>query len=535
MRSRKAIVASSFALALALVVPAASASSSKATSGKPIAKLSIAITTSGADSVDPAYGGSALDMETTTPLLTYTPRIHARIGRIVPGLATAVPQPTNHGKTYVFHLKPGIKYSNGKAILASDFRHAIERLYLANDYPTGKFSLVVGAAAFAKARKGHIAGIIPNNAARTITFKLTAPMPTFNALMAQYFTAPEPGNTAAAQNDHLPSTGPMMATQFTASQGYTLVKNPYYQPNAALPASNVTKVVATVVSDPNVALAQTLSGTYDYDDENVPVDQLATVLSKNRSQLVAVPLAETNMFSLNVTKPPFDKLQVRQAVNYAIDRAAMAKLAGGLQLPTENILPPTESSYVKITSYPYDLAKAKSLVQAAGAGGAKVTVLASSDPTSQPQAVYLVNQLNAIGLDAKVNVVPSNTFFGVPSVPSTDPESSWYPWNELIPDASDWIGQLFDGRLINDQHNEDWSMFNVPSINTAISAAEVLPLGKARDAAWAALDKKLVVDYAAVVPYGNPVQIAVFSSRINARCYTQFVSGAVLLSNLCAK
>jgi hypothetical protein len=63
----------------------------------------------------------------------------------------------------------------------------------------------------------------------------------------------------------------------------------------------------------------------------------------------------------------------------------------------------------------------------------------------------------------------------------------------------------------------------------------VLPLGKARDAAWAALDRKIVVNYAAVVPYGNPVQIAVFSPRMNTHCYTQFVSGAILLTNLCAK
>ena len=147
----------------------------------------------------------------------------------------------------------------------------------------------------------------------------------------------------------------------------------------------------------------------------------------------------------------------------------------------------------------------------------------------------MTGQLKAIGLDAQVKVVPPNTFFGIPSVPSTDPEIAWYPWNELIPDASDWIGQLFDGRLINPSHNNDWSMFNVPSINTAISAAEALPLGKSRDAAWAALDKNIVVNYAAVVPYGNPVQVYSFSSRINTKCFTQFVGGQALLSNLCLK
>jgi peptide/nickel transport system substrate-binding protein len=544
MRSRRIILASSSTLALALLAgcasspaPASSAASSpaRAASGKPISKLSIAVSSSAVDSDDPAYGGSSLVMETTMPLLTYTPRINGKAGTVAPGLATAVPVPTNGGKTYEFHLKPGIKYSNGQPVLASDFKYAVERLYLANDYPTGKFSLVAGAAAFAASHKGGITGIVPDNTARTITFNLTAPMPTFNDVMAQYFTAPVPSTTPSTQDDNIPSTGPMVVTSFTAGQSYTLVKNPYFMPTPALPASNVGTIVATVVSDPNVALTQTLDGTYDYDDENVPTDQLSAVLSKDASQTVSVALAETNMFSLNTSKKPFDDVRVRQAVNYAIDRTAMAKLSGGLQLPTENILPPGETSYKKITAYPYDLARAKSLVQAANATGDKVTILASGDPTSEPYAVYLANQLKAIGLDASINVVPSSTFFNVPSVPSTDPEISWYPWNELIPDASDWIGQLFDGRLINNQHNEDWSMFNDPAINSQISAAEALPLGSARDAAWAALDQELIVKQAAVAPYGNPVQIAVFAPRISTACYSEFIGSQALLSNFCLK
>ena len=64
--------------------------------------------------------------------------------------------------------------------------------------------------------------------------------------------------------------------------------------------------------------------------------------------------------------PPFDKLAVRQAVNYAIDRNALVRLYGGLATPTENILPPTYPQYKKTRMYPHDLAKAKQLDQAVG-------------------------------------------------------------------------------------------------------------------------------------------------------------------------
>ena len=565
MRSRKALAISSVVLALALAAgctsskpsnsessspstalstapstapstsPGTSTNSSPVATGKPISKLTIAVNSNEAASDDPAYSGSSVVLETTMPLLSFAPRINGKIGALMPGLATEVPTPTNGGKTYEYHLKPGSKYSNGQPVLASDFKYAIKRLFLANYYPIGKFSLLQGAEAFGKSRKGDITGIVTDDAARTITFNLTARMPTFNDLMGLYFTAPVPANTPVAQDDHIPSTGPMMVAKFTAGQGYTLTKNPHYVPTSSLPASNVDTIVATVVSNPNVALAQTLNGTFDYDDQNVPADQLSSVLSKNASQTAAVALTSTNMFSLNASKKPFNDVRVRQAVNYAIDRSAMAKLSGGLQLPTENILPPGESSYVKISAYPYDLTKAKSLVQQAGAGGDKVTVLAAGDPTSQPFAVYLVGQLKAIGLDASVRVVPTTTFFGVPSVPANDPEISWFPWNELIPDASDWIGQILDGRLINQSHNNDWSMFNDPTINQRISAAEALPLGSARDAAWASLDQDLVTKHAAVVPYANPINVATFSSRMNTDCYTQFVGQEALLSNFCLK
>lgn len=504
-----------------------------AAAGKPISTLTVALASG--DSPDPAYGGASLTMETTEALLAYTPRVNGRVGVVKPGLANAVPVPTDGGKTYVFHLAKGIRYSNGAPIKASDFKYAIERLYLANHYSIGKFSLITGAAAFGKARKGDIPGIVADNAAGTITFQLTAPMPTFVELMAQYFTAPVPSSTPVAETDNIPSSGPMEVKAFSAGQSYTLVKNPYFIPTAALQASNVDTIVATVVSDPGVALAKTVSGTYDYDDESIPTDQLASVLSADASQTRAVVLAETNMFSLNTSRKPFNDVRVRRAVNYAIDRQAMAKLSGGLELPTENVLPPGETSYQKITPYPYDLAKAKALVAAAGDIGATVTIDASGETDSEPYVVYLANQLKLIGLVPSIKVIPSSTFYGVPSIPSTDPNISWYPWNELIPDASDWIGQLFDGTLINPAHNEDWSMFNDPAVNKEITTAESLPVGSARDQAWAALDRKIVAEQAAVVPYANPIKIAVLAPRIDPGCFTQFVGGQALLSNFCLK
>src|SRR5207249_579446 len=88
------------------------------------------------------------------------------------------------------------------------------------------------------------------------------------------------------------------------------------------------------------------------------------------------PAAEGAYFFMNMRLAPFNNLKARQAVNYAIDRQELVRLRGGLGVPTYNFLPPGYPQYKKITPdpYPYNLQKAKQLVQQSGTAGQKVTV-----------------------------------------------------------------------------------------------------------------------------------------------------------------
>ena len=113
-----------------------------------------------------------------------------------------------------------------------------------------------------------------------------------------------------------------------------------------------------------------INGQDDYDFHQIPVDRLAELQQKYGDQLKVYTPANTYYYFMNNRVAPFDKLKVRQAVNYAIDRDALVRLYGGLATPTENVLPPTYPQYKKLTLYPYNLAKAKQLIKAAGATGA---------------------------------------------------------------------------------------------------------------------------------------------------------------------
>ena len=114
--------------------------------------------------------------------------------QLVPGLAQSLPKISSNGRVYKFTLRPGLKYSNGKKVLASDFKWAIKRGFLANGQGVGFYTDIAGAKAYSAhpTKGGNISGIITNNKKRTITIKLSTPRGDFLTILALIFAAPVP-------------------------------------------------------------------------------------------------------------------------------------------------------------------------------------------------------------------------------------------------------------------------------------------------------------------------------------------------------
>ncbi len=118
--------------------------------------------------------------------------------KLVPGLAQSLPTISKNGKVYHFKLRKGLKYSNGKKVVASDFKWAIKRGFLATGQGVGFYTDIAGAKAYAAhpTPNGNISGIITNNSKRTITIKLATARGDFLTILALIFAAPVPGDTA---------------------------------------------------------------------------------------------------------------------------------------------------------------------------------------------------------------------------------------------------------------------------------------------------------------------------------------------------
>ena len=455
--------------------------------------------------------------------------------KLVPGLAQSLPTVSRNGKVYKFKLRKGVKYSNGSALKASDFEWAIKRGFLAQGQGVGFYTDIAGAEAYSKnpTAGGDISGIVTNNAKRTITIRLAKARGDFLTILALLFAAPVPGNTdPAIQNGSIPGTGPYKFSNYDPNRSFTMVRNPFFKPTKNIPRGNPNTIDVSLVGDADAATQRVINGQADYSNAAIPPDRIAD--AKGKGKLLLRKTANTYYFWMNIKEAPFNKLKVRQAVNYAIDRKALQTLVwGGLGRPTQNVLPPTYPSYRKLNLYPHNLAKAKTLINQAGANGAKVTVWTRNVSDAVTAAQYYTSLLNQIGLNASLNVLPRATYYTTIGNVDTHAQTGWARWLEDYPHPLDWFDVLLNGDRITNQDNNNYSWYKNKKTDAAIESLKKAPiLTPAVNARWAKVEKQ-IMQQAPWAPWSNRVFPEFFGKNMSC-IHTQLLYG-IDLARLCKK
>ena len=520
-------------------------SSSGGGKNQPFANFRIAYDT-GTDYLDPGLSytveGWSIMWNVYLPLLGYKHVNGPDGATIVPYLAKAMPKISSDGKTYTLTLRKGLKYSDGTPVKASDFRATIERDYKVDSPGVGFFSNVVGADAFSKTKKGHITGITTNDKTGQIKIKLTQPQGDFQNILATEFAALLPPATPAKDQSPHPAaaTGPYMIQSYKANKLAVVVRNPQWKSNKAtgiseVPNGNPDKMTIDILGDPGVALTRTLKGQDDYDFQQPPPDRLGTLQSKYSNQTKVYTPANTYYFFMNNRVKPFDDVRVRQAVNYAINRQALVRVYGGLANPTENVLPPTYPQYKKHNLYPYNLAKAKKLIAAAGVKGMSITVW-NHDRGQDPKATeYLTSVLNSLGFKAKDKIINSSVYWTTIGNQTTKAQIGFADWFQDYPHPLDWFDVLLNGTRITPTHNNNYSNFDDKAVNAKIaSLKKQTNLSSSVNAQWAALDKQ-AMQQAAWAPFINRQFVDTFNSDIDLGCYVNHVLYQFDFATICHK
>jgi len=557
IRWKRLATAATLAVGLALVAAAcgggggsstttsASGNTSGSSSGKSFADFKIAYDT-GIDFLDPGLSytvqGWEIMWNVYLPLLGYKHVNGPDGATLVPYLAQTLPVVTDGGKTYTLVLRKGLKYSDGTPVKASDFPATIERDFKVDSPGVGFFGNIVGADQYSKTKTGSISGITTNDSTGKITIHLVQPEGDFSYILATEFGALLPAGTPDKDQSTTPApaTGPYMIQSYKPNKSVVVVRNPQFDAakfDGNVPAGNPDKMTIDIIGDPSVALTRTLNGTDDYDFQQPPSDRLATLQSNNADQIKVYTPANTYYYFMNNRIAPFDNVKVRQAVNYAINREALVRIYGGLATPTQNVLPPTYPQYKKLNLYPYNLAKAKSLIQSAGATGAKVTVWTSNNTSRHaPEAgQYLQQVLKSIGLNATLKQINAAVYWTTVGNQATKAQIGFADWYQDYPHPLDWFDVLLNGGRITQTHNNNYANFDNSSVNQKIDALKKQSaITPAINASWANVDKS-VMELAPWAPYINVQGIDTFSSRVDLSCYVFNVLYQFDFSTICVK
>jgi peptide/nickel transport system substrate-binding protein len=466
------------------------------------------------------------------PLLGYRHTNGPAGARLVPYLATALPRISPDRRTYRLTLRDGLLYSNGAPVKASDVKKTIERDFKLDSAGAAFFRNIRGADAYAKSPTDdhQIQGIAADNATRSIVIRLKQPQADFSNVLASEFAAPVPGDAPAADTSlhPLPATGPYVIKSYQPKSEIVLERNPHFQEwrfHDAVPAGNPDRVTWDMVPSASVALHRVLSGKDDWMSYyQVPAKRLHGMEQKHGSRLRFFTPPNLMYFFMNTQVPPFTSPKVRQAVNYAISRRWLQRLAGGLAHTSENILPPGYPSFRAHTLYRHDLRKALRLVHESGYWHwrKKVFVWNHDVPADLPFTEYLVSVLKRLGFRASPKLVTAGSYWTTIGNEKTRAQIGFANWVQDYPHPLDWF-RLLDGRTITPTHNSNYAHFDVGWVNRAIERL-TLPkkLTPRVERGWSALDRR-VMRLAPWAPFLNQRGTDFFSGRVDLGCYVNNV------------
>jgi YVTN family beta-propeller protein len=312
---------------------------------------------------------------------------------IVGALATHAPRPSADGRTYVFTLRPGLRYSDGSAVNADDFRAVIERNLRLGDRVPAYYAGILGARrCLARPSRCDLsAGIAVDERARRITVQLARPDGDFLHKLTTPFGFLVPASIPVRRSGGKPppGTGPYRIAAWSRNRGGVLLRNPHFRAWAPQdrPAGLADRIEVAVrpVRRIDEAVARVQQGAADLlvvanpFESLVASERIPGLTARGPGRLRSFPTTATEWMFLNVERRPFDHLGVRRALNLATDRARVVALEGGGDLVrrTCRILPyafPGHLPNCPPGPAAADLERARAVVAASGRAGERVVV-----------------------------------------------------------------------------------------------------------------------------------------------------------------
>jgi peptide/nickel transport system substrate-binding protein len=490
----------------------------------------------------------------------------------VPDIATEVPTVANGGvtdggKVYTFHIKQGVMWDTTPArqVTADDFIREYKAFFNPVS-PVGNpgyyTSTIAGLTAysneetayFANAKKTpptaaniakfqnthNISGLKAINAT-TLQFTLTQPASDFIDMLAMPFASARPVEydsyvpNSLQLDEHLISDGPYSVSSYVAGKSITLVKNPAWnQSTDNLRHDYVNEIVLTDgVASAQTQLSDIQAGTEDLtNDTGVNPSSIPSLVSSKIPNFVIYPWSDTVPYIIFNLRSPnsggaIQKLLVRQAIEYGLDKTAVLKAAGGPSVGTiiNTVIPPGNVGYQNYNLYPNnngagDDTTCKSDLSKAGyPNGLTLSYLYANDSVNTRLFEAIQASLANCGITLTGKGEPGSSFFvDLGNAPENNKagtfdmgQAGWIP---------DWYGNngrtviqaLFQGPncVVN---TVNYGCYDNASVNSDITAAEAATSVTAAGTYWHAADEQIMKD-AALVPIMSQTFPQIASTRV---------------------
>ena len=294
------------------------------------------------------------------------------------------------GLTYTFHLRTDAKFSTGSPVTASDVVYSISR---ARAF-AGGWGFLLTAVKSISASDAH-----------TVVITLSQPHAPLLADLAMYAYSVVPESLVKAQGSaffqHPVGSGPFMVTAYSPDSEVDLAANPHFYGTRP----QIKKVKILIVPNDNSRVLMLESKKADV-IENPPGNLVDQIDKTPGLSVQLFPSTRVDFVQLDEHFKPFKNVLVRQAINYAIDRSAIVKLAyQGHAVPGASFMPYKMQYFDSaITPYPYDPQKAKQLLAQAGYphGFNAFIITVSGDVAGQAEAIVLKSELAAVGINLSI-------------------------------------------------------------------------------------------------------------------------------------
>jgi peptide/nickel transport system substrate-binding protein len=473
----------------------------------------------------------------TTTLMTYKSCPGTCGDQLVPGLATAPGQVSSDGLTWTYHIKQGLKLSDGEPITSYEIKYAVERSYAKDVLPGGPSYFAAWLAPQTPAYLGPYKDKTPGHMglqavttpdASTIEFHLAHPFADFDYLASLPQTAPVPPTvdlnaaTGGAKYQLNPiSSGPYMFSSYTPNKVLTLVDNPHWVPSMDTEARQlVGKIVLNMSINAAKVDSDLLSGAaqIDYAGAGVQTAARAQILSSPALKKQADdPINGFIDFTyINTKVAPLNNVACRRAVEYAANKvdgqtAYGGPIAGGAIASTS--MPPTVVGYKSFDMYEAltkptgDLTAAKSQLATCGQPNGFTTNIGyrNDSPKQTAAAQALQASLKRVGINAALKGFPTSTYYSDfcgngAYVHSHDLGLCEGGWGPDFPTSFGWGDEIENGNAIIPAGNSNISELNDPVVNGLFTKIEAPGSTTAQRDAYAQQIDHQVMSDAAFLP-----------------------------------